>query len=409
MSKLMEPSPSFRPFLFPWANEAWDQHDQVFWTKHEVPMGDDVTDWKNGKLTSGEKAFVTQILRLFTQADTAVGGYYHEILIPKFQNNEIRNMLVGFAGREITHQHSYALLNDTLGLPEGEYLAFTRYKEMADKADFMMQADNSTKSGLALALAKGVFNEGVSLFASFVMLLNFQRRGLMKGMGKIVEFSIRDEGLHVAGVSKLFQEYCKENPRIVTDAFKRKIYDMARMCVQLEDAFVDSAFALAGEIEGLTAAETKQYIRYIADRRLNQLGLKDNFMVEKNPLPWLDWVTAGVSHQNFFEGKSSDYAVAGLQGEWSYPDRSTTFHLYTRDGCPYCVKAKELLTLQGYEFTTSDLTDDATRASFYEQLGFFGDQRTMPKVYAYAADDVDFENGELVGGYTELAARLGAA
>ena len=400
MSKLTDPSPSFRPFLFPWANDAWDQHDQVFWTKHEVPMGDDVTDWKNNKLTSGEKAFVTQILRLFTQADTAVGGFYHEVLIPKFQNNEIRNMLVGFAGREITHQHSYALLNDTLGLPEGEYLAFMQYKEMADKADFMMQADNSTKSGLALALAKGVFNEGVSLFASFVMLLNFQRRGLMRGMGKIVEFSIRDEGLHVAGVSRLFQEYCKENPRVVTDAFKRKIYDMARTCVQLEDAFVDSAYALSGDIEGLSAAEVKQYIRYITDRRLNQLGLKDNFMVGDNPLPWLDWVTAGVSHQNFFEGKSSDYAVSGLQGEWSYPDRSQQFLIYTRQNCPYCTKAKELLTLEGYDFTEIDLSDDDTRHDFFEDNDFHGDQRTMPKVYAVENNDV----GTLIGGFTELQA-----
>ena len=155
----------------------------------------------------------------------------------------------------------------------------------------------------------------VLLFASFVMLLNFQRYGKMKGMGKVVEWSIRDESIHVEGVSKLFKAYCAEHPRIVDDEFKGDIYEMARQAVKLEDKFVDLAYSM-GEIEGLDAAEVKQYIRYITDRRLLQLGMKPNFKVKDNPLPWLEWVLNGADHTNFFENRVTEYEVAGLTGKW---------------------------------------------------------------------------------------------
>jgi ribonucleoside-diphosphate reductase beta chain len=186
---------------------------------------------------------------------------------------------------------------------------------MADKIDFMTEADTSTKSGLGLALAKSVFNEGVALFASFVMLLNFQRFGKMKGMGKVVEWSIRDESIHVEGNAFLFRTFCAEHPRIVNDEFKQQIYEMARQAVKLEDKFVDLAYAM-GDVNGLTADEVKSYIRYITDRRLLQLGLKPNFKVKDNPLPWLEWVLNGADHTNFFENRVTEYEVAGLTGTW---------------------------------------------------------------------------------------------
>jgi ribonucleoside-diphosphate reductase beta chain len=225
-------------------------------------------------------------------------------------------MLGSFACREGVHQRAYALLNDTLGLPDEEYHAFLEYKEMADKIEFMQKSDVSTHSGLAHALAKSVFNEGVALFASFVMLLNFQKYGKMKGMGKVVEWSIRDESMHVEGNSKLFKAFCAEHPRLVNDEFKKEIYLMAKDIVKLEDKFIDLAYGI-GNIEGLTSEEVKQYIRYITDRRLLQLGLKTTFKVKNNPLPWLEWILNGADHTNFFEGRVTEYEVAGLTGTWS--------------------------------------------------------------------------------------------
>jgi glutaredoxin 3 len=312
---LMEFSETYKPFHYPWAVEITTRHEKVHWIEDELDLSEDVADWKSGKTSVIEREYITNILRLFTQSDVAVGQNYFDQFIPKFKNNEVRNMLGSFASREGIHQRAYALLNETLGLSDAEYHAFLEYQEMADKIEFMMDSDPNTVRGLGLSLAKSVMNEGVALFASFVMLLNFQRFGKMKGMGKVVEWSIRDESIHVEGISKLFKAYCAEHPRIIDDEFKAQIYEMARMAVKLEDKFVDLAYKM-GEIEGLDSSEVKTYIRYITDRRLLQLGMKPNFKVKDNPLPWLEWVLNGADHTNFFENRVTEYEVAGLNGKW---------------------------------------------------------------------------------------------
>ena len=169
--------------------ELVKKHEEIHWIEDEAELSEDVQDWRT-KLTEPEKDFITQVLRLFTQSDVQVGENYHELLIPRFKNNEVRNMLSSFANREGVHQRAYALLNDTLGLPDEDFHKFLEYKEMADKIDFMKEGEIKSNTGLALSLAQSVFNEGLSVFASFVMLLNFQRFGKMKGMGTIVELSL---------------------------------------------------------------------------------------------------------------------------------------------------------------------------------------------------------------------------
>jgi len=317
-------SESYKPFRYPWAVELTKRHEQAHWIEDEIDLSDDVSDWKSpDKLTQEEKNYIIQVLRLFTQSDVAVGQNYYDFFIPKLKNNEIRNMLGSFASREGVHQRAYALLNDTLGLPESEFHAFLEYKEMADKVEFMRDNDNSNYSNLALAVAKSVFSEGISLFASFVMLLNFQRFGKMKGMCKVVEWSIRDETMHVDGMTQIFRGFCEEHPRVVTDDFKREIYTMLRHVVELEDAFIDLAYNgevgvddLSIAMAGLQKEDVKLYIRHIADRRLLQLGLKPNFEVKDNPLPWLDWVLNAPDHTNFFENRVTEYEVGGLKGTW---------------------------------------------------------------------------------------------
>lgn len=308
-------SETYKPFFYPFAVDLTIKHEKAHWIEDEVDLTEDVTDWKMNKVTPVEKGYITNILRLFTQSDVAVGQNYYDQFIPKFKNNEVRNMLGSFANREGVHQRAYALLNDTLGLPDEEYHAFLEYKEMADKIAFMQKSDVTTHSGLAHALAKSVFNEGVALFASFVMLLNFQRFGKMKGMGKVVEWSIRDESMHVEGNSKLFKAFCSEHPKLINDEFKKEIYIMAKDIVKLEDKFIDLAYSM-GDIEGLSSEDVKNYIRYITDRRLLQLGLKTTFKIKENPLPWLEWVLNGADHTNFFENRVTEYEVAGLTGNW---------------------------------------------------------------------------------------------
>lgn len=309
-------SKTYKPFHYPWAMQAAVDHELIHWHEEEVELGNDSEQWNNGSLNNTEKNHVTQILRLFTQSDVQVGQNYCDLFIPHFKNNEIRCMLLAFASREGIHQRAYALLNDTLGLPEEEYSAFLEYEEMAEKIEFMQDNDVSTPEGMAQALAKTVCTEGMSLFAAFVMLLNYQRSGKMLGMCKITEWSLRDETQHVEGMANLFIQYCKENPQVVTDDLKSSIYSMYRAAIDAEDKFLDLVYEM-GEPSDLTKEEVKQYIRYIADRRLVQLGLKPNWEIEKNPLPWLDWVL-NEGQSNFFEQRVSEYSVAGMSGDWGW-------------------------------------------------------------------------------------------
>jgi glutaredoxin 3 len=323
MSGLTSFSKAFKPFQYPWAMQISEEHEKIHWGTWEAKLQDDVNQWKGNGLTDQERDFITQILRIFTQSDVAVGGNYCDIFIKEFKNNEIRNMLLSFANREGTHQRAYALLNDTLGLAEKEYSAFLKFDQMREKIEFMTEAPEGLgkTTHLAFELARSVCNEGMSLFSAFVMLLNFQRFGKMKGMCEIVEWSIRDESTHVEGMTKLFQEYCKEHPRVVTDKLKSYIYTNYEKAVELEDALVDLVFQ-GVELQGLTAQEVKTYVRYLADRRLLQLGLKPVFGQKNNPLKWLDWVVSGDDHSNFFESVVTQYSANGLVGEWDWSNIS---------------------------------------------------------------------------------------
>lgn len=185
----------YKPFTYPWAEEMRKKHEKIHWLPDEIPMGKDVNQWNRNIITQQEKQFVKNILKLFTEMDAIVGRNYKRNFIPVFRNNEISNLMTSFSNRESLHAEAYALINDTIGLPDTEYAEFLKYKELSEKVDYAMDSDNSTIRGVALALAKSVFNEGVSLFSSFVMLLNFQRTGKMMGMCKVVEWSIRDECL----------------------------------------------------------------------------------------------------------------------------------------------------------------------------------------------------------------------
>lgn len=312
---LLKFNETYKPFYYPWAVEITIRHEKTHWIEDEVDIVEDVMQWKSDKMSHVDREFITNILRLFTQSDVAVGQNYCDQFIPMFKNNEVRNMLLSIGCREGTHQRAYALLNDTLGLPAEEYHAFLEYQEMSDKIDFMMNSEVSTLGGLALALAKSVFNEGVSLMASFIMLLNFQRFGKMKGMGKVVEWSVRDETIHVEAVSTLLTAFLDENPEILTEEFEQSVYTMARQVVELETKFVELAYKL-GPIEGLEKEDVINFIYHMTDRRLLQIGFEPIFGAKKNPLEWVDWILNGADHTNFFENRVTDYEIAGITGTW---------------------------------------------------------------------------------------------
>jgi ribonucleoside-diphosphate reductase beta chain len=312
---LLDSKPVYKPFNYPWAYDAWLKQQQIHWLPEEVPLADDVRDWKHNLIPS-EKNLLSQIFRFFTQADIEVNNCYMKHYSQVFKPIEVQMMLSAFSNMETVHIAAYSHLLDTIGMPENEYSAFMKYKEMKDKYDYMHKFGVGTKKDIATTLAAfGGFTEGLQLFASFAILLNFQRFGKMKGMGQIVAWSVRDETLHTNSIIKLFRTFVQENPEVWDEELKGRIYEACATIVHFEDAFIDLAFEM-GNVEGLTPREVKRYIRYIADRRLSQLGLKDIYMIDANPLPWLDEILNGVEHTNFFENRVTEYSKASTTGTW---------------------------------------------------------------------------------------------
>jgi ribonucleoside-diphosphate reductase beta chain len=271
--KLQDERNYFKPFHYPWAYDAWLKHEQSHWLHTEVPMLEDVKDWKTN-LSTEEKYFLTNIFRFFTQSDIDVG------------------------------------------MPDTTYNEFLEYEAMQNKHEYFHDKLSGDASVPLKIAAISAFTEGLALFSSFIMLLNFPRHGKMKGMGQIVTWSIVDETQHAEGMIQLFRAYVEENRDIWNDKTKGEIYSTATDMVDLEDKFVDLAFKM-GKVEGLRDYEVKEYIRYIADRRLISMGLKGIYKVKTNPLPWVETMINAPTHTNFFENRATDYAKGALQGNWS--------------------------------------------------------------------------------------------
>jgi len=315
---------------YPWAYEFWKRQQQTHWMGEEVPLGSDIRDWTSDRVTDAERNLLTQIFRFFTQSDVEVGDNYLKRYIPLFQPLELQMMMAAFSNMETVHIDAYALLLKTLGMPQAEFEAFRDYDAMRAKADYMHTFGVGTVGDVARTLAMfGAFTEGMSLFASFAMLLNFPRHNKMNGMGQIVSWSVRDESLHCEGITRLYHEWHRETGA-VTAAVRDDIIDVAKTMVGLEERFIELAFNL-GPIDGMTPEAIKHYIRYIADWRLTQLKLTPVFgfftledsgyrQIKPHPLPWLVEILNGVEHANFFEQRATEYSKGATSGSWDGKD-----------------------------------------------------------------------------------------
>ena len=305
----------YRPFEYPQYFEYFKKQNQAHWLPTEVPMESDIADYRF-RLSPQEMNLIIQVLRFFTQGDIEVNNNYNTKLIPAFPKPEIKMMLSAFAAMESMHVWAYSYLNDSLGLPEKEYSAFLEYESMRNKYNYIQTFDVRSVEELAINLAVfGGFMEGVSLFSSFAILMNFPRLGKLKGVGQIVTWSIRDETLHSQGVCELFRDLVAENRHIWTKELQDYLYKACEDMVKLEDSFIDTCFQM-GAVPGLKAEDVKQYIRFIADRKLNDLCLDKRYNVT-NPLEWLDTMTNAKEHANFFENRATEYTKAAIVQDWN--------------------------------------------------------------------------------------------
>lgn len=285
----------------------------------EISLASDLQDWKSN-LAEKEKNLIGTVLKGFTQAEIIVGDYWSNKVANYFKKSEIQLMANCFAGFETIHTVAYAYLNQTLGLEDFE--AFLHEPTAKAKIDRLIETNGKSKMDIARSLAIfSAFTEGVQLFSSFAILLNFSRFNKFKGIGQIIAFSIRDESLHSEAGCRLFRTFISEYPEIWTDEVKKEIYEAARIAVQMECSFIDKCFEM-GDVEGLAKEDLKNYIKYRANTKLQDLGLKSNWKnINKESIDrmmWFDILSSGVEHADFFAGRVSEYSKGNLNWDEMY-------------------------------------------------------------------------------------------
>lgn len=299
----------YAPFEYQQAYDYWEKQQQAHWLHNEIAMAGDISDWKS-TMTETERTIVGNVLKGFTQSELVIEDYWSSKITKWFPKPEIQMMAVTMGAFESIHAVAYAYLNQSLGLED--YAAFLHEPSAKAKIDRLINTDGESDADIARSLAVfSAFNEGVNLFSSFAVLMNFSRFNKLKGVGQIIAFSIRDESLHSNAGCWLFRTLVAENPGLLTDELKRDLYDAARLTIQLEDDFLDQVFAL-GDPEGLTKADMKNYIRHRANQKLIDLGLKPNWLeLDQGALDRMEWfevLGAGVELQDFFAQRVSAYS-----------------------------------------------------------------------------------------------------
>jgi ribonucleoside-diphosphate reductase beta chain len=306
---ILTPRPTYAPFEYEKAYNYWELQQQSHWLHTEISMAGDINDWKM-ILSDAEKNVIGHILKGFTQSEVFIQEYWSQMVSNWFKKPEIQMMSASFASMESIHAVAYAYLNQSLGLED--FSAFLHESTAKAKIDRLISTKGKSKTEIARSLAIfSAFNEGVNLFSSFAILLNFSRFNKMKGLGQIISFSIKDESLHSEAGCWLFRTVIQEFPDIWNDDLKASIYESARLTVDLEDAFIDKAFEL-GPLEGLDPKDLKMFIRHRTNTKLHDIGLKTIwrkvYRESLQRMEWFDVLSSGVNHADFFAQRVTDYS-----------------------------------------------------------------------------------------------------
>ena len=308
---------AYKPFEYPeYYTEGWLKQAQAFWLHTEIPMSGDVKDW-NEKLTAAEKNLVGNILLGFAQTECAVSDYWTQKVVGWFPKHEIQQMAMMFGSQETIHAVAYSYLNETLGLENFE--AFLQDEATMERFDNLVSYDGSDTRRIARSLAIfSAFAEGVSLYSAFAVLYSFQLRNLLKGIGQQMKWSVRDESLHSKMGCRLFRHMCEEDDKLLDDC-REDIITAATAMLKAEENYIDKMFE-AGDIEGIKAADLKQFIRKRLNEKLQELGYLDlgQYLAfneeQSSALDWFYHLTGGHTHTDFFAVRPTDYSKAN-EGE----------------------------------------------------------------------------------------------
>ena len=326
MKNITKPRLVYKPFEYQEAADYWLKQQQAHWLHTEVPMMSDLTDW-NFNLNKTEKNIIGSILKGFAQTETVVNDYWSGLVTKWFRKPEIIMMATTFGAFETIHAEAYSLLNETLGLENfDEFLedeaTMAKIQNLMNIRDSFQGEIDWHEVAKSLAIFSA-FTEGVNLFSSFAILLSFKMRNKLKGVGQIVEWSIRDESLHSEAGCWLFRTLIQENPKLKTKELEAAINEAALLSLKLEIDFINKVYEL-GDLEGCSKYDLEHFIENRVNTKLGDLGYKpiisniDVTAVER--MKWFDHLSAGKQHSDFFSTRVTNYSKGHIMFDESIFD-----------------------------------------------------------------------------------------
>jgi ribonucleoside-diphosphate reductase beta chain len=307
------------PIRYPWAREYYKSAIANNWTPEEVSMQKDVEQWKSTRvLSDGERRLILWNLGFFSTAESLTANNIVLAVYHHVTNPESRQYMLRQAFEEAIHTDTFIYCCDTLGLdPEEIYNMYLRIPSIQEKDAFVVDLTKTvfepgfTTEGTPNIqrfvhdlIGYYVIMEGIFFYAGFAMMLALKRQNKMVGIGEQFEYIMRDESLHLAFGCDLINTIKAENPEIWTEAFKEEIGRLVEQAVKLEQRYAYDA--CPDGLLGINAEQFANYVEYVADRRLDRLGLPKRYNRE-NPFPWMSQATDLAKEKNFFETRVTEY------------------------------------------------------------------------------------------------------
>lgn len=310
------------PLKYKWAWEHYLNGCANHWMPTEVPMGKDIELWKSSQLSADERVVILRNLGFFSTAESLVGNNIVLAIFKHVTNPEVRQYLLRQAFEEAIHTHTFHYIVESLSLDQGEI--FNMYNEINTihaKDQFEMKlTEDILQPGFTTATTEGarkflenligyyIIMEGIFFYSGFVMILSFHRQNKMTGIGEQFQYILRDETIHLNFGIDLINSIKEENPELWTAEFQAHIVSLIKEAVELEIQYAQDC--LPRGILGLTAPMFREYVQYIADRRLERIGLAAIYK-SKNPFPWMSETIDLQKEKNFFETRVTEYQSAG--------------------------------------------------------------------------------------------------
>lgn len=306
------------PLKYKWAWEHYLNGCANHWMPTEVPMGKDIELWKSNLLSADEKHVILRNLGFFSTAESLVGNNLVLAIFKHVTNAETRQYLLRQAFEEAIHTHAFHYIVESLSLDESEI--FNMYNEIntihrkdqfemqltADvmREDFATHTEAGTQKFLENLIGFYLIMEGIFFYSGFVMILSFHRQNRMTGIGEQFQYILRDETVHLNFGIDLINGIKEENPSVWSPSFQAHVLSLVQQAVELEILYAEDC--LPRGILGLTAPMFRQYVQYIADRRLERIGLKAIYH-SRNPFPWMSETIDLGKEKNFFETRVTEY------------------------------------------------------------------------------------------------------